>query len=715
MSFVAEAMNLGWFTREDLESEDYQLFTVEETKEEKLAKLMAWVETTVTADTADSELDAFLEQLAKLDTSAKRREKIIDLINDKREVTKPRERNKLGTRLNDFLKNATKGRDSNKAKEAKDKAREERAKKGGNPPLSVDEQGFMPCVEAAFARMVEVNEAAPRYFDMGGQKVVIRKNDRGSVETIGLDQKEMLSELDHICDWVEFDRDGKPTPVYCHHRVADDIIFYPERKLPHVERISTVPFFTKDGELVAKDGYHAASGVYCALPPELANLSVPDQPTPEDVDESVNLFFDDLLFDFPFNDRNGTGEASKANALALAIERYVRDTIIGPVPIYIFEKPVAGTGGSLAAEVIMASVLGKAPAGKPQKTNEDELRKEFTAFLMTGAAFYYMDNIRHKIEGGVWASKITLPEWEDRILGSTRNASFPNLNSTVGTGNKVRMSDEMARRAVFIRLAMKGDPKKRDPKSFKHPKLMQWTLENRAKLVKAALTIIKAWVVAGKPAPKNVPHFASFESYTHVIGGILENAGVKGFLTNMRIAKESAFDDKEVERDLCRAWFERCGQEVRGIGDPENDLPFKNGKRQPANKSHVSLITIIRDEGIGVPLNWEASTKSQGTQLSGWMKAKLHEEVIAIAPGLDVCMEIIPKEDPRNRRGNANAYRLECVGYDPREADTTARKLWSQWVFDWKGAAVELEAAWGDGLDWSDADEAYALACVARR
>lgn len=697
----------GWFTADDLQDRDYHLGLTADapvTTEEALERLTKEIEEFVTPNTADSVLDSFFEKLAALDTSVNQREAIIDRIAEKMGVTKAGPRRTIAARLTPIYKDAQARRDGMKAVAAKEKEREARAKKGGKPQLSVDDQGFMPCVEAAFVRMEEINGETPRYFDMGGQKVVIRKDERKGIETVPLDKDELLSELDHICDWV----DGDLTSVFCHPRIASDIIHYPERKLPHVERISTTPFFTEDGELVASDGYHAASGVFCALPAELADLSVPPNPTREEVDDAVSLFFDDLLVDFPFNDRNGTGDASKANALAMALERYVRAMIRGPLPLYVWEKPQAGTGGSLGAEAVMTSVLGKPPAGRSQKTDETELRKEFTSFLMTGAAFYYVDNVRHKIEGGVWASKITLPEWEDRILGASRNASFPNHNSTVVTGNKIRMSDELSRRSVFIRLATKGDPKKRDPKSFKHPQLIQWTLDNRPRLVKAALTIIQAWIAADKPAPQHVPHFASFESYAHVLGGILENADVKGFLGNMRIAKESAFDDKHVERDLCRKWFERWGQAVREVGNPEKDLAIKDGQWQAVNKAKMSVITLIRDEGLDVPLNWEAPVKSQMTALGRWLKDNLEEEVITIAPGLDVCMEIIPEKDPRNLRSNSKVYRLECVGYDPREADQSARRLWSQWAFDWKGAASELVLEWGNLPDWTDAGEAEA-------
>ena len=39
---------------------------------------------------------------------------------------------------------------------------------------------------------------------------------------------------------------------------------------------------------------------------------------------------------------------------------------------------------------------------------------------------------------------------------------------------------------------------------FKHPRVIEWTLENRFRLMEACLTIIKAWIDAGMPLPKDV-------------------------------------------------------------------------------------------------------------------------------------------------------------------------------------------------------------------
>jgi hypothetical protein len=56
--------------------------------------------------------------------------------------------------------------------------------------------------------------------------------------------------------------------------------------------------------------------------------------------------------------------------------------------------------------------------------------------------------------------------------------------------------------------------------------------KNRDELIWAALTLAKAWISDGSPEPKGIKLLGGLEEYRRVIGGILQVAGVKGFLSN---------------------------------------------------------------------------------------------------------------------------------------------------------------------------------------
>jgi hypothetical protein len=69
------------------------------------------------------------------------------------------------------------------------------------------------------------------------------------------------------------------------------------------------------------------------------------------------------------------------------------------------------------------------------------------------------------------------------------------------------------------------------------------------------LVLVKAWQAAGCPGPADgTPEFGSFESWRDVAGGILNNAGVSGFLLNLNEAREQADQESATLRSFIEAW-----------------------------------------------------------------------------------------------------------------------------------------------------------------
>ena len=68
---------------------------------------------------------------------------------------------------------------------------------------------------------------------------------------------------------------------------------------------------------------------------------------------------------------------------------------------------------------------------------------------------------------------------------------------------------------------------------IRHPDLKAWVGGNRGEIIAALLTLARAWFSAGQPAPSTaVP--GGYESWATVVGGILEHAGIAGFLSNLQ-------------------------------------------------------------------------------------------------------------------------------------------------------------------------------------
>ena len=161
---------------------------------------------------------------------------------------------------------------------------------------------------------------------------------------------------------------------------------------------------------------------------------------------------------------------------------------------------------------------------------------------------------RKRIDSQALASLLTTTTWESRILGRSEVIQVPTYAMWMLTGNNLRLSSELSRRSVRIRI----DPKQDcawQRSGFKHDPIMVWATQHRGELVHAALVLVQAWIAAGRPVPDQI-RLGSFEGWTRVLGGILAVAGVPGFLAN--VGKNQADNDEEGEawRAFVEAWWE---------------------------------------------------------------------------------------------------------------------------------------------------------------
>jgi hypothetical protein len=141
---------------------------------------------------------------------------------------------------------------------------------------------------------------------------------------------------------------------------------------------------------------------------------------------------------------------------------------------------------------------------------------------------------------------------------------LPNRATWIVTANNPHLSLEIARRCVRIRLDAKTDrPWART--GFKHSPLRDWARANRAGLVHALLVLVRAWLVAGRPPGKRV--LGSFESWASVVGGILEHAGVPGFLHDTEQLYEAADAEGQEWREFVAAWWEKFGPRWVSAGE----------------------------------------------------------------------------------------------------------------------------------------------------
>ena len=219
----------------------------------------------------------------------------------------------------------------------------------------------------------------------------------------------------------------------------------------------------------------------------------------------------------------------------------LRPAISGPAPLALIDAPQAGTGKSLLVEVAAIIATGRSGEmiGAPQ--DPAEWAKLLTTILRSGVTVAIFDNVDHPLNDPSLAKVLTESIHRDRILGTHDEIVVPVKTTFFATGNNLQVGGDMPRRCYRIRLDAESS-RPADRTGFAISPLKDWAQEHRGELLAALLTLARAWYAGGCPRPKVKP-MGSFESWCRVVGGILEFAGIDGFLGNREALYEESSPD----------------------------------------------------------------------------------------------------------------------------------------------------------------------------
>jgi hypothetical protein len=326
---------------------------------------------------------------------------------------------------------------------------------------------------------------------------------------------------------------------------------------------------------------------------------------------------DELLGDFPF-----VGEAERAHAIALLLLPFCRDLIAGHTPLHLIEAPSPGTGKTLLLDALTYPAAGRSPAMMSESGSEEEWRKRITAKVAEGPTVFAIDNLQRRLDSAALSSLLTTHVWEDRWLGQSKMVRFPVRAAFAATGNNPSVSNELARRTVRIRLDS-GHERPWLRNSFRHENLMAWVAANRAELVWAALTLIQAWIAEGKPTG-TVGRLGMFEEWSDVIGGVLEVAGIPGFLSNSSEFYQDADVEAAAASALVQNWWDRFSYRPVGVSELWPIAPpvihelLDDGNEQSAKIRFGNKLKSMRDRRYttteGVTLKVSMADMYQGAQ-----------------------------------------------------------------------------------------------------
>ncbi len=365
--------------------------------------------------------------------------------------------------------------------------------------------------------------------------------------------------------WLR-ERDGVLVQVDAPPKVANTYLArVGEWRLPRLIGVIEAPTIRPDGSVLQVPGYDARTQRFFD-PGNTVFPQISATPSMDDARAALNVLYE-LIRDFPW-----VAPCDRSAMVAAILTALVR-RVLPTAPLFAFRAPKMSSGKSLLVDVVALIATGRVVAVMTQGKDDEEQQKRMLAVLIEGDAVNSIDNIERPLGGADLCVILTQQSYQGRLLGSTKMVRVPTCTMWVATGNNLEIKGDLASRVVLCDL----DPMQEHPEEREFDvDLRAYIPEHRGELVHAALTIILAFIHAGRPKQK-IRQFGRFEAWSEMVRGPLVWLGEPDPLDTAR----RLGDVDPVQRmlgDLLIAWHARFGeapQLVRGVLDSAIAAPYE--------------------------------------------------------------------------------------------------------------------------------------------
>lgn len=390
--------------------------------------------------------------------------------------------------------------------------------------------------------------------------------------------RELLGKAARWMKWSK-QREGY-TPVAVPTWVVNTLLARQEWRLPALEGVVDAPTLRADGTLLTRPGYDASTRLIYE-PGASVFPEIEDEPT---LDDAKRAYADLIapLVDFPF-----VAASDKAAAVAAILTIVGRAAINGCVPMFSYGAPTPGSGKGLLCDACTLIGTGRLSEKMANTEQDEEWRKRLLAFALAAPATLVIDNASGAFGSDVLAMALTSGVISDRVLGASKQVSATIRFVPMLTGNNIVFVKDMGRRVVLIDI----DPKVENPEDrqgFTYPHLVAYIRQHRARLYMAALTLLRAYHVAGRPNHGHAP-MGSFEAWDALVRGSIVWVSGDDPLGGVTRIREAADGDRDDLRNLLTAWRGCFGQDAVTVGDA-----VKHAQRIAAGDQYQALCEALR-------------------------------------------------------------------------------------------------------------------------
>ncbi len=324
----------------------------------------------------------------------------------------------------------------------------------------------------------------------------------------------------------------------------------------HLDMLVNTPVLLESGEVHDRPG-ELRDGVLF-LAPSCEYPLTPDRPTRDDALTALKKF-EAIFGQFPFVRDQEEGQpwqktAAYSVVLASCLTIAARSALQVAVPLIAIKAPKPRSGKTKIADAATRAMLGHKPTTIYYR-NEEEFGKTLLPLLLHQDRVVLIDNIAQPFRSSKFAPLITNNHLTDRWLGRSEDITLYNRAVFFATGNNLLITGDLAWRSLLVAIDANVEHPENRRFAFQ-PEVV--AAKHHPELVVAALTALRAYILADRPWSLPRPAWGGFEKWDQLITGCLTWLGYADPKETCQMVIE---DDPERKTNvgLLATWYEEFG------------------------------------------------------------------------------------------------------------------------------------------------------------
>lgn len=328
----------------------------------------------------------------------------------------------------------------------------------------------------------------------------------------------LAARLEESASFIRYNAIGDAKPCGCPENVVKGLMqSRGQWRVPVLRATTTTPTLRADGSVLQDPGYDVESRILYD-PAGITFPRIPEAPTLDDARAAAQYLLA-LVATFPL-----VSPGARSVWVAAALTALIRAQLAS-APLTAFDSPTAGSGKTKCATVVGVIATGRPPTTFSFVVDPDEQRKRLFSIFLAGVPVANIDNVEGAALGGAaLCQALTEPTFADRLLGGNQVGEAPTTCTWLATGNNLVIAGDIRRRTLVARLDPACERPEERPFDFDP---VDVALRDRPALVAAALTILRAHAVAGRPIAAGLTPFGSFEAWSEIVRAAIVWCGLE--------------------------------------------------------------------------------------------------------------------------------------------------------------------------------------------